>query len=110
MARFWSEYKNDLLAQLKQDGIDCLPVTSARDFGLDDRYMFDGLHAGEVFDSYIVEELVRRAPPGSLLSSVDLTYVANLRTKDNSMPLCFYPPPNVDGVAENKPAGERIER
>jgi len=110
LARFWSEYKNDLLAQLKQDGIDCLPVTSARDFGLDDRYMFDGLHAGEVFDSYIVEELVRRAPPGSLLSSVDLTYVANLRTKDNSMPLCFYPPPNVDGVAENKPAGERIER
>jgi len=110
LARFWWEYKNDLREQLKQDGIDCLPVSSARDYGLDDRYMFDGLHPGEIYDSYIVEDLVRRAAPGSLLSSVDLTYLANLRKEKNAVPLCFYPPPKVPGVSENKPAGERIER
>jgi hypothetical protein len=110
LARFWWEYKNDLREQLKQDGIDCLPISSARDYGLDDRYMLDGMHPGEIYDSYIVAELVRRAAPGSLLSSVDLTYLANLRKKDNAVPLCFYPPPNVNGISENKPAGERIEQ
>lgn len=110
LERFWREYKNDLREQLKQDGIDCLPVSSASDYGLDDRYMFDGLHPGEIYDSYLVEELVRRAAPGSLLSAVDLTYLANLRKEHNAVPLCFYPPPKVNGVSENQAAGERIER
>jgi len=109
LARFWFEYKNDFREQLKQIGIDCLPVSSAKDYGLDDRYMFDGLHPGEIYDSYIVEQLVRRAPPGSLLSSVDLRYVANLRKRDNAFPLCFDPPPNVSHVSANIPAGERSE-
>ncbi len=108
LAGFWSEYKNDLLAQLKEQGIECLPVGNAQDFGLDDRYMLDALHPGEIFDSYIIEELVRRAPPGSLLSSIDLTYVANLRKKDDAIPLSFYPPRGVIGSGAKTPDGERM--
>ena len=75
--------------RLKEAGINCLSVSSAKDYGLDDRYMFDGIHAGEIYVSYIVEDLVRHAPRGSLLATIDLDYLSNLRAKDHISPLSF---------------------
>ena len=108
LARFWFEYKNDLREQVARNGLECLPVTSATDYALDDRYMLDGLHPGEVYDSYIVEDLARHAAPASLLSAVDLTYLVNLRKDRNVIPLIFNPPPVASGAA-NRSAGERVE-
>jgi hypothetical protein len=59
--------------------------------------MFDGIHPGEVYDSYILETLARRAAPGSLLASIDLNYLAALREKENLIPLSFNPPPVARG-------------
>lgn len=102
LARFWLEYKNDLRDRIKEAGIECLPLSTAKSYGLDDSYLFDGIHPGEVFDSYIVEDLIRHAPSGSLLSSVDLHYLAELRANASSVPLSFYPPPHVFGASENR--------
>lgn len=100
LARFWLEYKNDLTVRVREAGIECLPVSTPKSYGLEDSYMFDGIHAGEVFDSYILEDLIRHAPSGSLLSSIDLNYLAELRTNAHSVPLSFYPPPHVIGTSE----------
>jgi hypothetical protein len=93
LATWWAEYKGWLREQLETEGIPCLPLSVPADYGLDDRYMFDGIHAGEVYDSYILEALVRRAAPGSLLASIDLNYLAALRAQENVIPLSFNPPP-----------------
>jgi len=110
LARFWLEYKNDLREQLKEVGIDCLPVSTAEDYSLDDSYMLDGIHPGEIYDSYILEDLIKHAPSGSLLSSIDLNYLADLRAKANTLPLCFNPPPHVSGSREKTSAKEGIKR
>lgn len=90
---WWSEYKEELPRRLAAEGIPCLSVASPADYGLDDRYMFDAIHPGELLDARIVEDLARRAPPGSLLGSIDLNYLAALREKEGTIPLAFDPPP-----------------
>jgi hypothetical protein len=92
LATFWTEYKESLPAQLEQAGIHCLLVAAPKDYGLDDRYMLDGIHPGEVFDSYIVESLVKQAPRGSLLAALDLDSLKALRQKEGVIPLSFNPP------------------
>jgi hypothetical protein len=94
---WWTEYKGWLCEQVESAGVPCLPIVRQEDYGLDDSYMFDGIHPGEVYDSYILETLVKRAAPGSLLASIDLHYLAALREKDNVMPLSFNPPPVARG-------------
>jgi hypothetical protein len=103
LATWWGEYKGLLCEQLEAEGVGCLSIVRQEDYGLDDTYMFDGIHAGEVYDSYILESLVRRAAPGSLLASIDLNYLAALREKDNVIPLSFDPPPR---EREREPVGK----
>jgi hypothetical protein len=95
---WWSEYKEQLPQRLAAEGIPCLSVASPADYGLDDTYMFDAIHPGELLDARIVEDLARRAPPGSLLGSIDLNYLSALREKEGTIPLAFEPPP--PGVRE----------
>lgn len=102
LATFWTEYRGWLREQLAATGIHCLPITRPADYGLDDTYMYDGVHPGEVYDTYILESLARQAPPGSLLASIDLNYLTALRAQANVIPLCFNPPPRAAGAASGR--------
>jgi hypothetical protein len=104
---WWTEYKGWLREQLEAEGISCLPLVRQEDYGLDDTYMLDGIHAGEVFDSYILESLVKQAAPGSLLASIDLNYLAALRKGEHVIPLAFEPPPGAPASGGKISAQER---
>lgn len=95
LATWWTEYKGWLREQLEAVGVHCLPITRPVDYKLDDTYMFDGMHPGEVYNTYILEDLIRQSPPGSLLASIDLNYLAALRVRDDVIPLSFNPPPDI---------------
>lgn len=97
LSNFWTEYRERLPTQLKAAGIHCLPVAAPKDYGLDDRYMLDGIHPGEVFDSYIVEALVKQAPRESLLATIDVDWLKALRQQDGVIPLSFNPPSEAGG-------------
>jgi hypothetical protein len=51
--------------------------------------MIDGYHPGEVLVSRIVEDLIRRAPAGSFLSTLDAAYLGTLRSGAGVTPLSF---------------------
>ncbi|WP_372718227.1 hypothetical protein [Novipirellula sp.] len=68
---WWDAYQVDLAESLRSRGIPVLEASAAQQFGLDDTYMIDGYHPGEVFMGHIVLELLRLAPPESLLQQVD---------------------------------------
>lgn len=89
---WWLDYRDRLPAQIRRAGFVCLPVGTPADFGLDDRYMFDGFHPSEVFDSYLLERLVSMAKPGGALSKVDVQHLRKLRSGPRVIPLAFSPP------------------
>jgi hypothetical protein len=92
LSRWWDEYRHALPEELKAAGIPCMPLSQPADYGLDDTYMFDGFHPSEVYNAYILEDLIRQSPPESMLASVDLNHLVALRSNDKALPLCFFPP------------------
>jgi hypothetical protein len=89
---WWIDYRDRLPARLRAAGFVCLPVGSPASYDLDDRYMFDGFHPSEVFDSYLLERLVGLAKPGGVLSEVDVDHLRKLRSGPRVIPLAFSPP------------------
>jgi hypothetical protein len=104
-AGWWIDYRDRLPERLRDAGFVCLPAGSPAQYGLDDRYMFDGFHPSEVFDSYLLERLVGMAKPGSALAGVDLEHLRKLRSGRRVIPLAFSPPHE-----EWDPKYERIEQ
>lgn len=90
---WWKEFTELLPEQVRAGGIPLISVTSPAHYGLTDEYMYDGVHPSEVMLSYIVADLLRQAPPGSFLSTVDLSYLGALQSRKEALPLCFFPPP-----------------
>jgi hypothetical protein len=78
-------------ARLAEVGIPCMRATTAGDYGLDDLYMIDALHPGEIYTSHVLEEMVGMAPPGSYLASIDLDHLRELRRREGAVPLAFFP-------------------
>ncbi|GAA4451792.1 hypothetical protein [Novipirellula rosea] len=68
---WWDFYQTHFVDSLRSHGIHVNPAASPKDFGLDDTYMIDGYHPGEVFMGHIVLELLRLAPSESILQKVD---------------------------------------
>jgi len=89
---WWIDYRDRLPERLRAAGFVCLPVGSPASYNLDDRYMFDGFHPSEVFDSYLLERLVSMAKPGGTLSKVDVEHLRKLRSGRRVIPLAFSPP------------------
>jgi hypothetical protein len=93
LSQWWREYRDHLPQLLRENGIDCGPPTSPSHYGLDDTYMFDGWHGGEVLMSYIMKDVIRRAPETSILRDVDLAHIDELLNGKGIMPLTFTAPP-----------------
>jgi len=89
ISTWWKEYVEDFPAFLAQAGFPCLKALAPSTFGMDDSCMIDGYHAGEVLVSRIVEDLIRRAPAGSFLSTLDADHLKSLRSRDGVMPLAL---------------------
>jgi hypothetical protein len=80
-------------------GIVCVDARSPATYGLTDDYMIDGFHPGDVFMTYVVEDLVRRAPAGSTLATVDLDHLRQLRQQPGVIPISLDPPPSLSPKA-----------
>jgi hypothetical protein len=90
---WYEEYRTEFLRRMNAAGIVCIDVPSPETYGLTDEYMIDGFHAGDVLLTYVVEDMVKRAPAGSTLAAVDLNHLRALRQRPGAIPLCFDPPP-----------------
>ncbi len=86
MAPWWCYYKEKLPQLLHHQGIPVISILCPSDLGLDDRYMLDGFHPGEVFIAQMTERLVGLAPSSSPLKAVDLILLTD-RVKNAVMPL-----------------------
>jgi hypothetical protein len=89
LGAWWREYVESFPAFMAQAGFPCLKALTPSAYGLDDTYMIDGYHPGEVLVSRIVEDLIRRAPAGSFLSTLDAAYLGTLRSGAGVTPLSF---------------------
>ncbi|GAA5507365.1 hypothetical protein [Novipirellula caenicola] len=67
---WWDFYQTRFVESLRSHGMHVNPAVAPQDFGLDDTSMIDGYHPGEVFMGHIALELLRTAPPESLLKQV----------------------------------------
>ncbi|HTF55936.1 MAG TPA: hypothetical protein VK661_01595 [Planctomycetota bacterium] len=89
LGTWWNEYVESFPAFMAKAGFPCLKALTPSTYGLDDTCMIDGYHPGELLVSYIVEDLIRRAPAGSLLSKLDIGHLKYLRTREGAMPLAL---------------------
>ncbi|EMI16080.1 hypothetical protein RMSM_07003 [Rhodopirellula maiorica SM1] len=71
LKQWWDAYQQGFVDTLRVHGITVLPASDPSQYGLDDTYMIDGYHPGEVFMGHIVLELLRSAPQESLLQQVN---------------------------------------
>jgi hypothetical protein len=96
---WYAEYHAEFLRRVNDAGIVCLDVRSPTTYGLTDDYMIDGFHPGDVFMTYVVEDLVHRAPAGSTLATVDLDHLRQLRQQPGVIPISLDPPPSLSSKA-----------
>ena len=94
LKNWWHTYRNELPQKIQAIGISVLEVQSPVDFGLDDRYMIDGFHPGEVYMAHLVSRVVQKAPPGSILQQVDAQKLSS-RIASAAIPLAFEIPRKV---------------
>lgn len=95
LSAWYQDYRTEFLQRMNAAGIVCVDVRSPATYGLTDDYMIDGFHPGDVLMTHIVEELVRRAPPGSTLSAIDLDHLRQLRQRPGVIPISLDPPPRL---------------
>lgn len=86
IAPWWRYYKENLPQLLNHQGIPVISILGPSVLGLDDRYMLDGFHPGEVFIAHITAQLVGEVPTSSALKSIDLIRL-NQRNKNAAIPL-----------------------
>ena len=80
--RWWQQYRHWLPGELEKRGVPCVRASSPAECGLADApHMYDGFHADSSYMSFLVEELVRQCPGGSVLSSVSLEHLRGLRNE-----------------------------
>ncbi len=91
LSRWWREYTTDFPRLVQEANLSLLVAGSPSNHGLDDRYMFDGMHPGEVFVAVMLEEMITSAPKGSALAGIDARRLAALRTSA-AIPLAFEVP------------------
>lgn len=99
LSAWYQEYRTEFLQRVNAAGIDCVDVRSPATYGLTDEYMIDGFHPGDVLMTYIVEDLVRRAPAGSTLATIDLDNLRQLRQRPGVIPISLDPPPGLQAKA-----------
>ena len=92
---WYAEYREKVPLRLNAAGIVCVDLRSPATYGLADDYMIDGFHPGDVLMTYILEELVRRAAPHSVLSSVKVEQLRQLREGPGVIPISLHPPPGL---------------
>ena len=74
----WKMYTTELPDMLKGYGIQVISSLSPNTYGLDDTYMFDGMHPSEVFMGYSVYDLLTNIEETSFLQQIDSRVLANL--------------------------------
>jgi len=89
LSTWYREYRTEFLQRLRAAGIICADVPSPALYGQSDDTMLDGFHAGDVLTTYIVEDLVKRAPAGSVLSRVDVPHLQQIRTGPGVIPIAL---------------------
>lgn len=89
---WWKPYSVDLPESFRKAGIPCIGPAVPEDYGLDPRYMHDPVHPGEVFVSYILADIIRKALDSIPLKKVGLDRLAELQQDPETIPICFFPP------------------
>ena len=86
-AGWWQGFCDSLPTKIRSAGIPCIDGRHPSDFGLDDSYMIDGHHAGEVYDALLLKAMIAAAPPGSCMANLDAGYIDQLRRRPGCVPL-----------------------
>jgi hypothetical protein len=89
--RWWREYREEFPRALRQAGFVVTGPARPVDDGLDDRYMFDGVHPSEVMVARAVAGMVRAAQPGGVLGALDAAALEALAARAE-LPLAFERP------------------
>ncbi len=92
LARWYAEYRTDLPQWLATEGFACANVRSPADFGMTDEAMMDGFHPGDVLMTHVLEALIRQAPPVSVLASIPVAGLQQLRQAPGVVPIALNPP------------------
>ncbi len=79
LSRWWREYTTEFPRLFQEAQLSLFVAGSPSTYGLDDRYMFDGMHPGEVFVALLLENMIAGAPTGSALAALDAPRLAVLR-------------------------------
>lgn len=95
---WWKPYRDWLPGELEKRGIPCVRASSPAEYGLYDApHMYDGFHADSSYMTFLVEELIRQSPTGSVLSAVSLEHLRGLRALPKGEPAVFF---NIPGSQE----------
>jgi len=89
----WRRYRGELPRLLAGLGVPCLDLTDHDALGLADAYMFDGIHASEVYMARAILEIMSGLPAGSFLEAVDVTALERRLADRQVIPLSSDPPP-----------------
>jgi hypothetical protein len=91
LSRWWREYTTEFPRLFREANLSLFVAGSPSTHGLDDRYMFDGMHPGEVFVALMLEDMIAGAPKGSALAGIDARRLA-ARRASAAIPLAFEVP------------------
>ena len=85
----WKIYREKLPRRLEGINVNCLLGVSPDTFGLNDKYMFDGMHPSEVLMGHQMLELFKNVPTGSYLRKVDVEKVEKMIKNPEGNALSF---------------------
>ena len=86
---WYLDYWSKLPRALEKAGIPWFGRPTPKDWGLDDRYMLDGFHPGEVLIAAIVRDWLVSKPRPGLLGRVDTERLGGLRLTPGVLPVMF---------------------
>ncbi len=89
MPRWWDAFYTVLPGELRARGFTVVSLQQPAEWGFTDDYMLDGVHPSAVLVAHVVLDMVRRAPEGSMLATVDTTRICEKLHEDDTIPAGF---------------------
>jgi hypothetical protein len=72
---------------LTKMGYDIINFKTPKNLGVNDSYMLDGIHPGELLSAKLWLNFLKTKPQSGILKGIDTTYVKKLITSNNAIPL-----------------------
>ncbi len=89
LRKAWEMYLSQLPGRLEKAEISCYSDVCPALFGLEDEYMFDGMHPSEVLMAHQILKIIKTAPEDSYLGGVDVQKLERLIHNPEKNPLSF---------------------